>query len=104
MIVAPGAYLIVIPDVCKNPSVPFRRHSGRPAKIRALPFAVIPDARSAIWNRSSRLGCRALNQVRVLSADAAYQQRPFELAEVLVGSGSFWPVLSMLRLPHLSSA
>ena len=155
MIVAPGAYLIVIPDVCKNPSVPFRRHSGRPAKIRALPFVVIPDARSAIRNqlpqsnsrtqpipgsahpscelrgmttcvdaraitrvlpRSSfrtrsairnrlpQSGCPDKNRSRVPSAGDAYQQRPFELAEVSVGSGDFWPVLSMLSLPHLSSA
>lgn len=155
MIVAPGAYLIVIPDVCKNPSVPFRRHSGRPAKIRALPFVVIPDARSAIRNRlpqsnshtqpipgsahprvsgpgmttcvdaraitrvlprssfrtrsaiRNRLpqsGCPDKNRSRVPSAGDAYQQRPFELAEVSVGSGDFWPVLSMLSLPHLSSA
>jgi len=58
-------------------------------------------ARSGIGHRGR---IAALNQVRVPSADAAYQQRPFELAEVLVGSGSFWPVLPMLRLPHLSSA
>ncbi len=179
MIVAPGAYLIVIPDVCKNPSVPFRRHSGRPAKIRALPFVVIPDARSAIRNRlqspslspkpipgsahlrvsgpgmTTCVDARAITRVlprssfrtrsairnrlpqsgcpdknrsrvprpaatprspapsagrpdknrsRVPSAGDAYQQRPFELAEVSVGSGDFWPVLSMLSLPHLSSA
>ena len=168
MIVAPGAYLIVIPDVCKNPSVPFRRHSGRPAKIRAFPFVVTPDAlqkfvrslssslrtravrsgigyrsripvlnrfrvlltlsdlgmttcvdaraitrvlprssfrtRSAIRNRLPQSGCPDKNRSRVPSAGDAYQQRPFELAEVSVGSGDFWPVLSMLSLPHLSSA
>jgi len=29
MVVAPGAYLIVIPNACKNPSAPLRRHFGR---------------------------------------------------------------------------
>jgi len=48
MIVAPGAYLIVIPDVCKNPIVPFRRHSGRaqcdPESVTAVEFPYSTDS------------------------------------------------------------
>ena len=64
------------------------RHSGRAQRDPESVIAfLVPDRK----------------QLRVPSAGNAYQQRPFELAVVFVGSGSFWPVLSMLRLPHLSS-
>jgi len=140
MVVAPGAYLIVIPNACKNPSAPLRRHFGRAqrdlesvtSRILGLNRFRVPltlrvigpgmtngvDAHGAVRMLPNRHSGRAQrdpesvpavrvpdkNRFRVPRAGDAYQQRPFELAEVLVGSGSFWPVLSMLRLPHLSSA
>src|SRR5574337_1953272 len=53
--------------------------------------------------RSSVRPLPQANQSAPLHArNSAYQQFPLLLAAVSVGAGSFWPVLSMLRLPHLS--
>ena len=55
--------------------------------------------------RSSVRPLPQANQPAPLHArNSAYQQFPLLLAAVLVGAGSFWPVLSMLRLLHLSLA
>ena len=65
------------------------RHSGRAQRDPESVTAVrVPDK----------------NQSRVPRAGDAYQQRPLLFLAVLAAEGSFWPVLSMLRLPHLSSA